>query len=77
MTFALATAGLDATRALLISDPQQPYASLKFQAHASDGGRLQVTKSQPLLGVSGSEMPDAIAHSLRMRTGGAGGLWFG
>ncbi len=77
VTFALATAGLDTTRAVLVSDPAQPYASLEFEATAADGGRLHVTKSQPLLGVSGSEMPDAIVHSLMMRTGGRSGLWFG
>lgn len=77
VTFALATAGLDDTRAVLVSDPAQDFASLSFEATAEDGGLLQVFKQQPLLGVSGSEMPDAITHSLTVYAGGSPGLHFG
>ena len=77
VTFALATAGLDASRAVLISDPAQAFATLEFEAIGEDGGTLRVSKSQPMLGVSGSEMPDAIVHSLMMYAGGRPGLSFG
>jgi aspartate dehydrogenase len=77
VTFALATAGLDLTRAVLVSDPDQPFASLEYEALAADGGQLHVRKSQPLIGVSGTEMPDAIVHSLETYAGGRPGIWFG
>ncbi len=77
VTFALATAGLDDSRAVLISDPTQAFATLEFEAIGEDGGTLRVAKSQPMLGVSGSEMPDAIVHSLTMYAGGRPGLCFG
>lgn len=77
VTFALATAGLDDSRAVLISDPAQAVATLEFEVVGEDGGTLRVAKSQPLLGVSGSEMPDAIVHSLAMYAGGRPGLCFG
>lgn len=77
VTFALATVGLDATRGILVSDPDQSFASLEYEAHGDDGGTLRVSKSQPLIGVSGSEMPDAIVRSLTAYTGGQPGLWFG
>ncbi|BDZ54295.1 aspartate dehydrogenase domain-containing protein [Agromyces marinus] len=77
VTFALATTGLDDTRAVLISDPARTDASLEFEATGEDGGTLRVAKHQPMIGVSGSEMPDAIAHSLMRCAGGGVGLWFG
>lgn len=77
VAFALATAGLDASRAVLVSDPAQRFASLEFEVTGEDGGALRVSKSQPLIGVSGSEMPDAIVHSLMQHAGGRPGLWFG
>ncbi|MFC0680577.1 aspartate dehydrogenase domain-containing protein [Lysobacter korlensis] len=77
VTFALATVGLDEARAVLVSDPSQSFATLDFTVTGKDGGTLHVTKNQPLIGVSGSEMPDAIVHSLRMHAGGRPGLWFG
>jgi aspartate dehydrogenase len=77
VTFALATAGLDDTRAVLVSDPSQSFATMDFEVGGEDGGTLHVTKSQPMLGVSGSEMPDAIVHSLTIYAGGRPGIWFG
>lgn len=77
VTFALATVGLDRARAVLISDPAQPFASLAYEVHGEDGGTLRVSKEQPLIGVSGSEMPDAIVRSLTAYAGGEPGLWFG
>ncbi|MFD4423107.1 aspartate dehydrogenase domain-containing protein [Agromyces sp. NPDC058484] len=77
VTFALATAGLDDSRAVLVSDPAQSFATLDFEVTGADGGTLRVTKHQPLIGVSGSEMPDAIVHSLMTYAGGRAGLWFG
>ncbi|AMB60219.1 aspartate dehydrogenase domain-containing protein [Microterricola viridarii] len=77
VTFALATVGLDASRAVLISDPSQTVARLEFEAVGDDGGTLRVSKTQPMLGVSGSEMPDAIVHSLTRYAGHSPGLCFG
>ena len=77
VTFALATAGLDDTRAVLVSDPSQSFATLDFEVGGEDGGKLRVSKSQPMLGVSGSEMPHAIVHSLMTYAGGRPGIWFG
>jgi len=77
VAFALATVGLDACRAVLVSDPGQSFATLDYAVTGDDGGTLHVTKHQPLIGVSGSEMPDAIVHSLMTYVGGRPGLWFG
>jgi hypothetical protein len=60
-----------------VSDPDQAFASLEYEARGEDSGTLRVSKSPPLMRVSGSEMPDAIVRPLTAYAGGHSGLWFG
>lgn len=56
VTCALATVGLDRCRARLIAVPGLPVAIAEVQARGHDGAVLEMRKSQPVVGVSGTEM---------------------
>lgn len=64
VTLALATVGLDRCEARLVADPQATQGRLEIEAHGRDGSRLTVTRSQPMEGVSGSEMYASTLRSL-------------
>lgn len=78
VAFALATLGLDRTIARLVCDPDTEFGRLDMDLSADDGGTLHISKAQPMVGVSGSEMTASILHTLRTVTGSARpGLQFG
>lgn len=64
VAFALATVGLDACRARLISDTSAVYGLLQTSATGRDGSVISVTKQQPMVGVSGTEMGRSVTDSL-------------
>lgn len=63
-TFALASLGLDGTRCRLVCDPAATTARLEMDLRGHTGARLTIVKEQPMVGVSGSEMPASIIASL-------------
>ena len=69
VTLALATIGLDRTRAVLIADPALTHARLLITAVGDDGSRLRIERRQPLVGVSGTEMAASAWASLRAAAG--------
>ena len=69
VTLALATIGLDRTRAVLIADPALTDARLLVTAVGGDGSRLRIERRQPLVGVSGTEMAASAWASLRAAAG--------
>ena len=69
VTLALATIGLDRTRAVLIADPVLTTARLLITAVGDDGSRLRIERRQPLVGVSGTEMAASAWASLRAAAG--------
>jgi predicted dinucleotide-utilizing enzyme len=73
---ALATIGLDRCRAVLVADPDLKELIAEVRAVASDGSMLEIVKRQPGVGVSGTEMPDAILRSVVLATATADGLVF-
>jgi aspartate dehydrogenase len=62
---ALLTTGLDACRARLIADPSLQHAELRILALGKDGSELQITRRQPMVGVSGTEMARSLLGSVR------------
>ncbi|MHB1808739.1 MAG: aspartate dehydrogenase domain-containing protein [Solirubrobacteraceae bacterium] len=72
----LATLGLDRTRGVLVADPTLDVALAKVRAVGLDGSSIETTKRQPMTGVSGTEMADAVLRSIALATGGAPGLHF-
>lgn len=76
VTCALATLGVERTRGVLISDPRVHMATLQIDALGLDGSTVQVTKQQPLVGVSGTEMPASILQTLDSLAGPVPGLTF-
>ena len=73
---ALATIGLDRCRAILVADPELTELIAEVRAVGSDGSVLEIVKRQPGVGVSGTEMPDAVLRSIVLATGTAEGLQF-
>jgi aspartate dehydrogenase len=69
VTCALATVGLDATRAVLVADPALEAAVLAVDAVGRDGSELRIARRQPIAGVSGSEMAAAAWGSLVLAAG--------
>ena len=69
VTCALFSVGLDRCRARLIADPGLGVAQLEIEAVGRDGSTLNVRRSQPMVGVSGTEMAAALLRSVA-RAGG-------
>ncbi|WP_182911813.1 aspartate dehydrogenase domain-containing protein [Sphingomonas cavernae] len=69
---ALATTGLDLCHARLIADPGITHLELAIEAIGRDGTRLAIERRQPAVGVSGSEMAEAVCRSI-LRAGGQSG----
>lgn len=76
VTCALATVGLDACRAVLISDPALEVGIADVLAIGQDGARLHSRKEQPMSGVSGTEMLGALYGSILRAAGRRTGLQF-
>lgn len=64
VTFALATLGLENTRCRLVCDPATLNGRLEMDLIGRSGATLHIAKEQPMVGVSGSEMPASIIASL-------------
>ncbi len=62
---ALLTTGLDDCHARLVADPALRHAELRIAATGKDGSELQITRRQPMVGVSGTEMARSLLGSLR------------
>lgn len=73
---ALATTGLDACHARLVADPALDRLELLIDATGKDGSRLRIERSQPAIGVSGSEMAEAVHRSILRAAGFAGAIEF-
>ncbi len=71
---ALATVGLDRCRAVVVADPQLELLVAEVEAVGHDGSSLSMVKRQPGVGVSGTEMVDAVARSIACATGLPAGL---
>jgi len=75
-TCALATVGLDRCRGVLVADPALDVAIAEVVAVGRDGSRLETTKRQPAVGVSGTEMLESQFHSILLAAGSHGPLAF-
>lgn len=64
-TLALGTVGLDALQCRMVSDPEAKEASLKIEAVSVDGHRIEVSRSEPMVGVSGEYLFDTLVQSMR------------
>lgn len=69
ITCALATTGLDQCTGRLIADPDLDVAIADVEAVGHDGSILKMTKRQPVVGVSGTEMTASIFASIRNACG--------
>lgn len=69
ITLALATCGLDDTRATLIADPHEARGVLEVTALGRDESALTIRREQPMRGVSGTEMFGSILESLKTAAG--------
>ncbi|MBZ0215858.1 MAG: DUF108 domain-containing protein [Fimbriimonadaceae bacterium] len=65
ITCALATVGLDRCTGRLVADPGLDVAIAEVEAKGQDGSVLHMTKRQPVVGVSGTEMTASIYASIR------------
>jgi predicted dinucleotide-utilizing enzyme len=72
VTCALATVGLDACRGVLVCDPGLDVAVAEVVAVGRDGSRLETTRRQPAVGVSGTEMMASLLRSIQVATGRLG-----
>ena len=70
---ALASTGLDACEARLVSDPNLNCAVAEVEAWDADGGMVRTEQRQPLVGVSGTGMLSSAWHSI-LRACGCSGL---
>ena len=70
VTCALATVGLDRCRARLIADPALDVGIAIVEATGADGATLMSRKSQPMAGVSGTEMFGSLFGSILRAAGG-------
>lgn len=69
VTCALFSVGLERCRARLIADPGLRVAELEIEAIGRDGSRLILHRSQPMVGVSGTEMAAALLRSVARAAG--------
>lgn len=69
VTLALATLGVDRCIARLVADPTADSGILDVMAQGTDGSTLHIRRDQPMVGVSGTEMFDALMSSLYTVTG--------
>jgi len=69
VTCALATIGLDRCRGRLVAVPGLPVAIAEVEARGRDGSRLAMHKSQPVVGVSGTEMFESQFASILRAAG--------
>ena len=61
---ALATVGIDSLRAVLVADPSLDRAIAEIDAFGHDGSELHMSRAQPAIGVSGTEMFESLCRSL-------------
>lgn len=61
---ALATIGLDRARGVMVADPALRELRLIVEARGRDGSRMRITRRQPAVGVSGTEMAEAAWASV-------------
>lgn len=61
---ALASLGLDRCRGVLVAEPGLGEHIAELRARAVDGSQLEIVKRQRVAGVSGTEVPDALVHSI-------------
>jgi aspartate dehydrogenase len=61
---ALATVGLDTCRGAIIADPSLAALSMRVEATGADGATLCIERSQPGVGVSGTEMARSAMRSI-------------
>ncbi|MGC4250317.1 MAG: DUF108 domain-containing protein [Sphingobium sp.] len=66
---ALATVGLDRCHARLVADPGIDHLELAVDAAGTDGSLLSIRRQQAAVGVSGSEMAEAVFRSVLRATG--------
>jgi aspartate dehydrogenase len=64
VTCALFSVGLGKCRARLIADPALRGAELEIEAVGRDGSQLKLHRTQPIVGVSGTEMAAALLRSV-------------
>lgn len=76
VALALATVGLDRCTCTMISDPAAAFASLEIRARADDGHELHLVKREPMLGVSGEYLFNAIAQGIERPRNGTTALQF-
>lgn len=76
VTCGLATVGLDACRAVLVSDPALEVGIADVLALGEGGIRLHSRREQPMAGVSGTDLLDSLYASIRRAAGPVPGLTF-
>jgi aspartate dehydrogenase len=69
MTLALATVGPDACRARLVADPALDAAIARIAAVGKDGTRFEITRTDPIVGVTSVGVLASQVASI-CRTGG-------
>lgn len=76
ITCALATVGLDRCRARLIASPGLNVAIAEVKATGRDGAKLEMRKTQPMSGVSGTELIESQFRSILRAAGAAAAMDF-
>lgn len=76
VTCALATLGLDGTRGVLVADPSLDKAIAEVEARGRDGSIVTTRKEQPAVGVSGTDMLEAMMGSVLAAAGRSPGIAF-
>lgn len=76
VTCALASVGLDRCRAVLVADPSLDKAIAELEARGTDGSVVTTRKTQPAVGVSGTDMLNSIFHSIEVASRLPPGLAF-
>ncbi|MBS1879164.1 MAG: DUF108 domain-containing protein [Actinobacteria bacterium] len=64
----LASGGLDRCRGIFVAEPGLDVHVAELDARAVDGSELRICKRQRIAGVSGTELPDAVIHSILRAT---------